>query len=325
MSVPTVSVVIPVYNCQQYIAEAVQSALGQTAHEVIVVDDGSIDDTKLVVEALSDPRLRYAWQPNQGVSAARNYGINLAQGELVAFLDADDYFLPHQLAEQAALFAADPELGLVQSGWQRVSESGGLLAAVEPWAMAGDLTIESFLKFKPVLPSALMVRRDWLITVQGFDLELQAAEDVDLVSRLLLAGCKAAWLKAVTVSYRQHANSAMTNGLVQARDLGRYLDKVFLRPDLPDAVRLLERSVRYHTMVWAAWALYESGYTEQMAQQLKAAWNYTPYLPAEALIHWMDSFESFSKSGERSLDPSALINSEDWKQLICWLLAQTHC
>ncbi len=318
----TLSVVIPTYNCQQYVAEAIHSALTQAADEVIVVDDGSTDDTKGAIASFNSPQLRYVWQPNQGVSAARNHGIELAQCDLVAFLDADDSFLPDTLAQQIQQFASDPNLGLVQSGWRRVSESGDFIADVSPWTLAGDLTIESFLKFKSVLPSALVVRRDWLLSVQGFDRELQAAEDVDLVSRLLLAGCPATWLKTIGVNYRQRSDSAMGNSLVQARDLNNFLDKLFGRTDLPESVRLLERSVRYHTLVWAAWYLYYTGHPAEMINQLKRAWQYTPYLPAEALILWMDSFDTFSKAEKTPLNVAELIGLAGWQQMVVWLLQQ---
>lgn len=322
----TISVVIPTYNCQAYLAEAVQSALSQCADgisiEVIVIDDGSTDDTSQVMAAIAHPSLRYIQQANQGVSAARNRGIMLSQSDLVAFLDADDYFFPHKLAQQAALFQAEAALGLVQSGWQQVNEVGKAMADIRPWEWVPQLTLEKFLKFKPILPSALMVKREWLLQVGGFDPSLQAAEDVDLVSRLALKGCRAAWLTEVAVSYRQRANSAMGNGLVQARDLNKFLDKFFQQPDLPDSVRLLERSVRYYTLVWSAWYLYDTGHLPEMVQELQHAWHYTPYLPIEALIHWIESFSSFSEDRQRPIDISALMHSQDWQQLVKWLLAQ---
>ena len=108
-----VSVVIPTYNCQQYIYQAIQSALGQAVSEVIVIDDGSTDDTQSIVKQLDCSRLRYIFQRNQGVSAARNYGIDSASGQLIAFLDADDYYLPGKIEQQVALFEATPERGLV--------------------------------------------------------------------------------------------------------------------------------------------------------------------------------------------------------------------
>ncbi|WP_204368611.1 glycosyltransferase family 2 protein [Neosynechococcus sphagnicola] len=93
LTAPHVSIVIPVYNCERYIHQALTSILSQSypSYEVIVVDDGSTDQTRQQLQ-LFWPLICYEYQPNQGVSSARNRGINLAKGELVAFLDADDVF-----------------------------------------------------------------------------------------------------------------------------------------------------------------------------------------------------------------------------------------
>ena len=325
---PNVSVIIPTYNCQQYLAKAIESAIAQEVGEVIVVDDGSTDRTRHIVEAFSQldfqPELYYIYQTNQGVCAARNRGIRAARGDLIAFLDADDWYLPHKLSRQASLFANDPDLGLVQSGWQRVTESEQLIAAVRPWEFAPELTLANWLRYKPVLPSALMIRKRWLVEVGGFDPEFQAAEDVELVSRLAVSGCRAAWLKEVAVSYRQRSGSAMGNGLIQARDLAKFLDKFFQQPELPAAAQLLESSVRYHTLVWAAWYLQNTGYLPEMADYLRQSWHYSPYLPTEALAHWIESFDSFSLNAGNPIDMNTLLASSDWQRLVRWLLQQKH-
>lgn len=317
-----ISVVIPTYNCAAFIGQAIESAIGSDISEVIVVDDGSTDDTAERVTRLAHSKLRYVKQANQGVSAARNQGIELAQGELIAFLDADDWFLPDKLTRQAALFTANPQLGLVQSGWQRVSESGQHLANVTPWQSIPDLTLEAWLQHKPVLPSALMVRRDWLRHVNGFDPDLNAAEDVDLVCRLALAGCPAAWLTEVAVSYRQRARSAMGDSRTQARDLKRFLDKFFGNAQLPPAIRLLEKTVRYNTLVWAAWYLYHTGHIPEMAQYLRQAWAYSPYRPLDTVLHWTESFEQLSTDWQEPLVLTKLLSSQEWQGLTQWVLAQ---
>lgn len=322
----TISVVIPTYNCQQYIAKAIESAIAQEVSEIVVVDDGSTDNTCSVVESFLSrdlqPNLIYVQQSNQGVCAARNYGIRVAQSKLIAFLDADDWYLPGKLTSQAAIFASNPELGLVQSGWQRVDQSGRLIAMVRPWEVAGELTLANWLRYKPVLPSALMIRKRWLEQVDGFDPAFQAAEDVELVSRLAVNGCRSAWLKEVAVSYRQRSDSAMGNGLVQARDLSKFLDKFFQQADLPATAQLLEKSVRYHTLVWAAWYLQSTGHLPEMSEYLQRAWQYSPYRPAAALTHWIESFASFAAEAHNPLDVRALIGSPDWQALVCWLLQQ---
>src|SRR5215471_18905764 len=126
---PRVSVIIPVYNCEQYLAEAIQSALSQTGStlEVIVVDDGSTDASAEVARSFGS-RVRYCYQANAGIGAARNCGIAMAVGNLYAFLDADDRYVKGKLAKQIAVLEDDPSLDMVlgqvvqlQDGpeWQR--------------------------------------------------------------------------------------------------------------------------------------------------------------------------------------------------------------
>jgi len=325
----TVSVIIPTYNCQQYVAVAIESAVQPCVIEVIVIDDGSTDETAAVVDktrqsltqqGLDCEWLRYIAQSNQGVSAARNRGISEAKGDVIAFLDADDWFLPHKVPCHLACFeSADEPLDIVQSGWQRVDEQGAVIEVVYPWQLAPELTLERFLQFKPVLPSALMVRRRCLLDTK-FDTDLEAAEDVDFMSRLLLKGYRAGWVRETLVSYRQHGHSAMGNSLTQARDLNRFLDKFFALGDLPEHVQMMERSVRYYTLVWAACYLQSTDHFGEMEQQLRKAWDYSPYLPAEALIHWMDSFETFGWQRDDAL--SQLLDSKEWQALVSWLLVQ---
>src|SRR4051812_35041738 len=109
---PTVSVIIPTYNCAALVTVAVDSVLAQTvqASEVIVVDDGSTDDTR---ERLSSYRIRYLHQQNQGVAAARNNGLREASGDLIAFLDADDVWYPRKLELQIAAIEANPDIVLL--------------------------------------------------------------------------------------------------------------------------------------------------------------------------------------------------------------------
>jgi glycosyltransferase involved in cell wall biosynthesis len=122
MSTPLVSCIVPVFNGERYLAEALDSVLGQTyrALEVIVVDDGSTDGTPAVVRTFG-ARVRCVTQPNAGLAAARNRGLAAATAELVAFLDADDLWLPEKIACQMERFRARPELEVslthIQNFW----------------------------------------------------------------------------------------------------------------------------------------------------------------------------------------------------------------
>ncbi|NET11078.1 MAG: glycosyltransferase, partial [Symploca sp. SIO2B6] len=203
VSPPTISIILPSYNGDRYLAQAIDSVLSQTYqdYELLVIDDGSTDTTPTLVQSYThrkpfrlSQKLRYIRQSNQGVSAARNHGIQLARGEIIAFLDADDWFLPLKLEQQYAVFAAEPTAGLVHSGWRRVNAEGAPLMDVTPWHDCPQLDLEQWLKWKPVLPSAMMFRKEWLLRADGFDPHFPLAEDTDLTLRLAAMGCQTAWL-----------------------------------------------------------------------------------------------------------------------------------
>jgi glycosyltransferase involved in cell wall biosynthesis len=320
---PRISVIIPTYNCQDYILQAIKSVLTQTDcdFELLVIDDGSTDQTKTVLQPYQN-HLRYIYQSNQGVAAARNHGISQARGELIAFLDADDYFLPHKLAAQVARFDAEPDLGIVHSGWLRVTPNGEPLKQIKPWEYVPELNLENWLKWKPVLPSAMMFRRHWLQVVGGFDARFPPAEDTDLALRLALKGCRAGWLRQITVGYRQHPDSAMSQGLPQARSLSAVIDNFFAQPDLPVKIRLLEKKVRHDTLMWIAWYLYYTGHGEKMVQYLKQAWQYKSYPSVETIINWSESFAQFSQQWEEKTNNNSATMLPPWQNLFEWIITQ---
>lgn len=114
-----ISVIIPAYNGDRFLAEAIESVLQQTEPdwEIIIVDDGSTDQTASVAQQYGKT-VRYFSQTNLGVAASRNLGLAAALGDYIAFLDQDDLFLPHKLAAQGELLDRNPDLGIVNSGWQ---------------------------------------------------------------------------------------------------------------------------------------------------------------------------------------------------------------
>ena len=321
---PIVGVIIPTYNCDRYIAQAIESVLQQEGctYELIVIDDGSTDSTEQILKPYRD-RLRYVKQKNQGVAAARNHGIAIAKANLIAFLDADDYFLPGKLASQAEILIKRPDLGIVHSGWQRVSIEGNKLLDVCPWEQIPELDLENWLRWKPVLPSAMMFRREWLQYVGGFDPRFPPAEDTNLVLKLALKGCKTAWLRQITVCYRQHQESAMHKGLPQARSLMAVTNDFFAQPNLPPEVKLMEQSIRYGTLVWIAWYLHYTGHPLETTQYLKQAWRYRSNSGIETIVTWVESFAEFSRNWGVQFNVSSLTSSREWQELVQWIIQTT--
>lgn len=178
----TISVIIPTYNRAREVGAAIDSALAQTrpALEIIVVDDGSTDET-LDVLAPYGERIRVVRQDNQGVAAARNAGIAVARGDLLAFLDSDDVWLPRKLELQAARIDADPGLGLVHCG----ADFEGTGIRLD--GMEGSVAAEILRLDRSVIVahgSAVMVPRRVAEEVGGFDARMRVSEDWDFCYRV---------------------------------------------------------------------------------------------------------------------------------------------
>ncbi|MEM8828037.1 MAG: glycosyltransferase [Cyanobacteria bacterium P01_G01_bin.19] len=315
---PKVSVVIPAYNSAKYLAEAIASVLAQTYidYEIILINDGSTDNTNEVIEPYLNS-IRYFTQENQGVSSTRNRGIYLARGELIAFLDADDILLPTKLEKQVALFTAQPDLAIVNSGFRLITETGEKIRDIERWYTIPELTPKIWLLHKPVLPSAMMFKKSWLLKVGGFDARFFASEDVDVVLRMAIWGCKSAWLKEITACYRQHPTSATTaKPIAQMANAELMQECFFARQDIPQSWRKLERQARYDFLVWMAGILYQANCVPEAIAYLKKSLAYTPYSWAETVTQWIQSFRNSAELNACPFDVYALSQLSAWQELI---------
>ena len=181
---PLVSVIIPSYNHARYIGRAIQSVLAQTGAdwEIVVVDDGSIDDTRAVVAKY--PEATYVYQKNQGLSAARNTGTGVSRGTLLVFLDADDRLLPGALEAGMCSCAANPDAGFVSGRHVRVDPSGETIAREENPQPDSDHYLALLRGNYIGMHATVMYRRDILQAAGGFDVRLPACEDYDLYLRI---------------------------------------------------------------------------------------------------------------------------------------------
>jgi glycosyltransferase involved in cell wall biosynthesis len=180
---PMISVIIPAYNRAQVIAEALQSVLDQTCtdYEIIVVDDGSTDETAEVIRGFTD-RVRYVYQENRGSAAARNRGLQEARGDYIAFLDSDDLFTPEKLQKQVEYLQHNPHIGMVYSAYSNIDDNHNELDIV-PAQHAGHIYRQLIFQCKIATPT-VMIRRQVVETVGEFDINLPMAQDVDYWIRI---------------------------------------------------------------------------------------------------------------------------------------------
>lgn len=223
--------VIPNHNYGRFVADAVESALAQTypPFEVIVVDNGSTDDSLEVLRAFGS-RIRLIAQENRGQAGARNRGIEESRGDWVAFCDADDAWLPGKLAAQVSV-ASDPSVGLIYCGYSEVDRELVTLRSVEVHR-SGKL-IEYFAHGSaaviPAGESSVMIRRRCLDHVGGFDPALSISAGFDLYRRI----CQEFEARVVPeplVLYRQHGANTSRRTRDFARDYLAALEKMFADP-----------------------------------------------------------------------------------------------
>lgn len=222
MNQPLVSVIIPAYNSEKFIEEAILSVVNQSYPylEVVIVDDGSTDKQKVIIFELiaSDPRIRYIYQPNQGVSVARNNGFALAKGDFLAFLDADDVWLPDNLSEKLKKFKTG-DFGLVHSDGLIMSEDANLTGTTLEGCEG--MLLEGFLKGRSTQipgPSSILVKREVLETIGLFDINLSTSADYDFFLRIAFR-FKIGRVPKPTWKYRLHVANMHKNIAVMERDI----------------------------------------------------------------------------------------------------------
>ena len=206
---PLVSVIIPAFNSAKHLPCAIESALSQTYRntQIIVIDDGSTDDTKNVIHTFID-KITYLRKNNGGPASARNYGIEKACGEYIAFLDADDYWLPEKLRDQVEFLALNPELKIVHTNAWIIEETKTICPVFLNYKpSSGNIFEELFLKNRINLLT-VMLKRECFNIIKGFDesRELIGLEDYELWLRMSLK-FKIGYLDRILAVYRLHDNN----------------------------------------------------------------------------------------------------------------------
>ncbi len=234
MTRPDFSAIIPTFNAERWVGDAIRSVLAQTGPSVecIVVDDGSTDSTAEVVHRFGND-IKYIQQERSGVSAARNRGAKAAAAHYLAFLDADDVWLPGKLEQQKDALGLSPEACLCYGGYKIADEQLQVresVAAPEPAvALRRVLLLEHP---APWISSTGVVRADVFMELGGFDESLSTSADADLLVALLVHG-RATRVEGPVALYRQHGGQMHLNTVAFEHDMPVLIDKAFSSGLLP--------------------------------------------------------------------------------------------
>ena len=210
-SKPTISVVIPTYNCSHFIKNAIYSVLSQTLLplEVIIVDDGSTDNTCEMVNIFGG-LVKYVFQENQGISGARNTGIRLACGEWIALLDADDVWHRQKLEIQSAILESHPTIGLLATELYTMDMDGVPLSEPPPARVISfgleTISLLQLLEQSCYAPSTVIFKKTLAESLGGFSTQLRASEDM-LMWWMIAAQKQILKIDAKLVGYRIHSSS----------------------------------------------------------------------------------------------------------------------
>lgn len=238
-----VSIIIPTYNAGKYIEQAVKCVIEQNYQnwEMIIVDDGSTDNTSSVVfPFLNDKRITYVKKENGGVSNARNYGANLAKGEYLCFLDADDFFHPDNISEKMNILNSDASIGLVHADVRMTDEQGKPSGSFNTGLSGSNLYLNLLAWNECVIPapSSIMIRRDVFYSIGMWDPAFSTAADQDFFIRVT-HNYKIHRIHKALTSYRV-VNASMSKNVplfekdhmgvyAKAKQNGMFPDKVFER------------------------------------------------------------------------------------------------
>jgi hypothetical protein len=282
MTRPDISIVVPAYNVEGFVAATLSSALGQEGvdFEVVVVEDGSTDGTAAVLSRFAaDPRLRIVSQKNAGLAAARNAGVAVARGRYVGFLDADDLWDRTKARSHVALMDADPRIDLSYSWWRIINEAGqptGRGNTTPARAIPGGVSFEGLaIENFAGNGSTVVCRRDAILRVGGFDPALPTCEDLDAWLRVAaLRDGNIALVPEVLTSYRMRDGQMTRDWRRMRAGWDMAIGKARLAS--PTRVAGVEARARAKLSRFLAYIAYESGDPVSARRLIRDAWAASP-------------------------------------------------
>lgn len=287
MSNLTFSVIIPAYNGAEFIGEAIDSVLAQSYphFEIIVVNDLSTDNTGEVVKAYTDRRIRYIeHETNQGADIARKTALHASTGDLIAFLDQDDYFHSEKLATHAAQYEEAPETGLTYNA--RYEFDGGTGKIREIWRPPDSVTLADLCMGFPFAPSDTVLRREWAMREEIWDQSsvlvgeeiVTNGTEIIFCGRLFLAGCVFASVPGVLNYRRYHPARVLSDLSIRRQAELLCQEAIFADPRCPEEIQNHSHLAYMNTnLIWAYYA-YAQDEIEHAKEYLSEAIRLNPAL-----------------------------------------------
>jgi len=258
MTNPFVSIVIPCFNHASFLSDAIRSCLAQTHSnlEILVVDDGSTDNTSEVIRQF--PQVHYIYQDNAGVAAARNRGWRQARGEFVQFLDADDYLLPTKIQRCLDVFMANPDVGVVYTDYEIRTEDMCAPHEIQhpAWVMPEGEVLKCLIDQNTAffVPACALIRRELIERVNGFNETLHGTEDWYMWINLAAHGARFKYVPEILAWYRQTLNGLSKQEVPLAYARLRAYEDLRLLPIPAGLVRLDDKLAdRHHVMAVKLW------------------------------------------------------------------------
>ncbi|MDB5137232.1 MAG: glycosyltransferase [Mucilaginibacter sp.] len=205
---PKISILMPAYNAGKYIREAIASVLSQTCRdfELLVINDGSTDETEIIVSSFHDPRVVLINKEHEGIAIALNMGLRLARAPYIARFDADDICLPQRLEKQLNFLEDHPDYVLVGSDAEYIIENGDFLFSFQCIAHSNDEIQQKLYVYCPFIHSSVMYKRDDVIKAGGYNVHAHNFEDYLLWTSLAKTG-KLQNLREPLIKVRLNASS----------------------------------------------------------------------------------------------------------------------
>jgi glycosyltransferase involved in cell wall biosynthesis len=303
---PLVSVLIPAYNSANWIGQTIQSVLTQTWSnlEIIIVDDGSTDQTLTIAQTFSSDRVQVFFQPNQGAAAARNHAIRKAQGDYIQFIDADDLLAPDKIAQQLKLLQASPSNCIASGAWARFyqhpREAAFTLNALWQHLSPVDWLIAAWQENLMMHPAAWLVPRSIIDAVGEWDESLSLNDDGEYFCRVILA--------SAGVQFCGHAKSFYRSGIAGSLS-DRKSDAAY-----QSAYRAIERCTQHLLQVES------SPRTQAVCSMLFQRFIYETY-PAVAALQ-QAAERQVQALGGWTLPPSGSPTFEQLNKRVGWRMAK---